>query len=212
MNNQNDENVGIVGLGIYLPHKTMTAQEIAAATKGTWSEEAVVNKLGIRRKFIPSEEICDGTQEMGAEAALDCIKNTGINPLEIDAIICIGEEWKEYPLTTSACYIQDRIGARNAWCIDIQNRCCTGVAGMKIAKDIMLSNADCNTVLIAGGYRNCDFIDYTDNNVSFMFNLSCGGGAMLLKKNYNKNLLLETYIIRRTRVPCKKNKEFSLFG
>ncbi len=195
MSNHIDANVGIVGLGVYLPQKTMSAREISEATNGCWSEEAVINKLGIKKKFIPSEDACDGTQEMGAAAALDCLKNCGVDPLEIDAIICIGEEWKEYPLTTSACYIQDRIGAKNAWGIDVQNRCCTGVAGMKLAKDIMLANDDCNMVLVAGGYRNCDFIDFTDNNVSFMFNLSCGGGAILLKKNYNKNLLLGTHIM-----------------
>ena len=37
--------------------------------------------------------------------------------------------------------------------------------------------------LICGGYRNCDLIDYTDSDVSFMFNLGAGGGAMILKKN-----------------------------
>jgi len=105
--------VGIVGVGTYLPSQVMTAKEIAAKTNGIWSEEAVINKLGIRQKYIPGPE--DGTQEMGAKAALNCLKNTGIDPLDIDVILCIGEEWKEYPLTTSALYIQDRIGATNAW-------------------------------------------------------------------------------------------------
>ena len=108
--------VGIVGIGLYLPDKVMTAKEISEATGGAWTEDAVLNKLGIRQKRVPSSDPCDGTQEMGALAALDCLKNTGIDPMEIDAILCFGEEWKEYPLTTSACYIQDRIGARNAWC------------------------------------------------------------------------------------------------
>ena len=62
-------------------------------------------KLGIIQKYIPSGEPCDGTQEMGALAALDCLKDAGVDPLEIDAIVCFGEEWKEYPLTTSAIYI-----------------------------------------------------------------------------------------------------------
>ena len=52
---------------------------------------------------------------MGALAALDCLKNTGVDPKEIDVILCVTEEWKEYPLTTSALYVQDRIGAVNAW-------------------------------------------------------------------------------------------------
>ena len=188
-------NVGIVGTGLYIPSTYMTAKEIADATNGVWSEDAVRNKLGINKKTIASEDACDGTQEMGALAALDCIKRTGINPEEIDVILCIGEEWKEYPLTTSALYIQDRIGAVNAWGIDVQNRCCTCVSAMKIAKDMMMADEDINTVLIAGGYRNGDFVDYTDKNMSMMFNLSAGGGAILLKKNYGKNLLLGSHII-----------------
>ncbi len=188
-------NIGIVGVGVYLPQKMMTAKEISEATGGNWSEEAVTNKLGIVKKYVPSDQPCDGTQEMGALAALDCLKSTGVDPMEIDAIICIGEEWKEYPLTTSACYIQDRIGAWNAWSIDVQNRCCTGVSAMKIAKDIMLADDDVNTVLVAGGYRNCDAIDYTDNAVSFMFDLGAGGGAILLKKGYNKNVLLGSHLM-----------------
>ena len=173
----------------------MTAAEISAATGGNWSEDAVINKLGIVEKYVPSNEPCDGSQEMGALAALDCLKNTGVDPLEIDAILCITEEWKEYPLTTSACYVQDRIGAKNAWGIDVQNRCCTCVSAMKMAKDMMIADDEINTVLVCGGYRNGDFIDYTDNGVSFMFNLAAGGGAILLKKNYNKNLLLGTHLM-----------------
>ena len=185
-------NVGIVGLGLYLPKNKMTAAEISAATGGNWTEDAVINKLGIVEKYVPSADPCDGTQEMGALAALDCLKNTGVDPLEIDAILCITEEWKEYPLTTSACYVQDRIGAKNAWGIDVQNRCCTCVSAMKLAKDMLIADDEINTVLVCGGYRNCDLIDYTDNGVSFMFNLAAGGGAVLLKKNYNRNLLLGT--------------------
>ena len=188
-------NVGIVGLGFYLPETTMTAKDISEATGGAWTEEAVINKLGIKKKTVPSGKACDGSQEMGALAALDCLKSTGVDPKEIDAILCIGEEWKEYPLTTSACYIQDRIGAVNAWCLDVQNRCCTGVSAMKIAKDLMLADEECNTVLIAGGYRNCDFIDYTDSGVSFMFDLAAGGAAMLLKKGFNKNVILGSHLM-----------------
>lgn len=192
---ENARNVGIVGVGIYLPRRKMTAKEISNATGGNWSEDAVINKLGIVEKFIASDEPCDGTQEMGALAALDLLQNTGVDPLGIDAILCFGEEWKEYPLTTSACYIQDRIGAKNAWGIDVQNRCCTTVSAMKIAKDILLADEECHNILVCGGYRNCDLIDFTDNDLSFMYNLSAGGGAILLRKNYNRNLLLGTHLM-----------------
>lgn len=188
-----ENHIGIVGVGIYLPEKKETAKEISEKTNGAWSEEAIINKLGIKTKYLAGPE--DGTQEMGARAALDCLKTTGIDPKEIDCILCIGEEWKEYPLTTSALYIQDRIQAVNAWGIDLQNRCCTAVSAMKIAKDMMLADEEINTVLIAGGYRNGDFIDYKDSMVSMMFNLSAGGGAILLKKNYGRNKLLGSKII-----------------
>jgi len=188
-------NVGIVGLGMYLPKTKMTAADISAATGGVWSEEAVRNKLGIVEKYVPSGEPCDYSQEMGALAALDCLKNTGVDPLKIDAILCITEEWKEYPLTTSACYVQERIGAKNAWGIDVQNRCCTCVSAMKMAKDMIIADDEIHTVLVCGGYRNVDFIDYTDKDVSFMFNLACGGGAILLQENYGKNLLLGTHLM-----------------
>ncbi len=185
--------VGIVGTGIYLPKNKITAKEISEATKGVWAEEAVYDKLGIKTKLVPGE--FDGTQEMGVYAAQDALKNTGVNPLDIDVIICVGEEWKEYPLTTSALYIQDKIGATNAWGIDVANRCCTTVSAMKMAKDMLIADEEVNVIMVVGGYRNCDFVDYSDKNMSMMYNLGAGGGAIILKKNYNKNLLLGSHII-----------------
>lgn len=185
--------VGIVGTGIYIPDERMTAKQISEETKGLWTEEAIIKKLGIVEKSIPGKN--DGTQEMGVRAGLDALKNTGIDPLDIDLILGIGEEWKEYPLTTSAIYIQEQIGAKNAWAIDLQQRCCTCVAAMKIAKDMMIADEEINTVMIVGGYRNGDFIDYSDKDMSMMYNLSAGGGAIILKKNHNKNLLLGSHIM-----------------
>lgn len=189
------KHVGIVGTGIYLPKKIMTAKEIADATNGVWTEEAVKSKLGINQKCVPGESLADGTQEMGAAAALDCLRNTGVDPMDIDVILCMGEEWKEYPLTTSGIYIQEKIGARNAWAIDIQQRCCTCVAGMKIAKDMLMADDEIDTVMVVGGYRNGDFVDYTDKDMSMMYNLGAGAGAIILKKNYGKNELLGSHIM-----------------
>jgi 3-oxoacyl-[acyl-carrier-protein] synthase-3 len=189
----NKPTVGIVGTGIYLPDNFMTAKEISDKTNGIWAEEAVKEKLGIVKKTIPGTD--DGTQEMGVRAALDALKNTNVDPLDIDVIICVGEEWKEYPLTTSALYIQDKIGATNAWGIDVANRCCTTVSAMKMAKDMLIADEDVNIVMVVGGYRNGDFVDYSDKDMSMMYNLGAGGGAIILKKNFNQNLLLGSHII-----------------
>lgn len=186
-------NVGIVGTGIYLPETKISAKEIAEQTNGVWTEEAVKEKLGIIEKTIPAQK--DGTQEMSVWASLNALAKTKIDPLEIDLILNIGEEWKEYPLTTSGIYLQEKIGAKNAWAIDVQQRCCTTISAMKIAKDMMTADENINTILIAGGYRNGDFVDYADKNMSMMYNLGAGGGAIILKKNYGKNLLLGSHII-----------------
>jgi 3-oxoacyl-[acyl-carrier-protein] synthase-3 len=185
--------IGILGYGLYFPSPTMTAADIAAATGGRWSESAVREKLGIVRKTIPGPE--DGTQEMGARAALDALARTGIDPLEIDLILCMGEEWKEYPLTTSAIHIQERIGARRAWGIDLQQRCNTTVAAIKIAKDMMTADPEIATTLIVGGYRNGDLIDYTDPDVSFMYDLAAAGGALILRRGLKRNIVLGSHII-----------------
>lgn len=193
MSSKRVENIGVIGIGTYIPSTFMDAKQISEATGGKWSEEAVRTKLGINKKPIPGEN--DGTQEMGAIAAKRAIENAGIDPKEIDVILCIGEEWKEYPLTTSALYIQNYVGAVNAWGIDVQNRCCTTVAAIKMAKDMLVADDEIDTVLIAGGYRNGDFVDYTDNDMSMMYNLGAGGGAILIKKGVTKNLVLGVHLI-----------------
>lgn len=191
--NQN-HHVGIVGVGIYLPEKRMLAEDIAKATRGIWTAENIVAKLGIVEKPIP-DGLKDGTQQMGVYAAKDALNRTGLDPKEIDLILCIGEEWKEYPLTTSGIYIQEQIGATNAWAIDVQQRCCTAVSALKMAKDMMLSDEGLRVAMIVGGYRNGDLVDYTDPEMSMMYNLSAGGGAIILKRDYGQNVLLGTEIM-----------------
>lgn len=103
--------------------------------------------------------------------------------------------WKEYPLTTSALYLQDRIGATKAWGIDLANRCCTTLTALKMAKDMLIADDEIDTILVAGGYRNGDFVDYTDSSVSMMFNLGAGGGAFIVGKGMDENLILGSHII-----------------
>lgn len=188
-----DVPVGIVRHGLYLPAPRMTAADVSAATGGQWSAEAVRDKLGFTEKPVPGND--DGTQQMAVRAARDCLERTGTDPLAIDLILCVGEEHKEHALTTSGIYVQEQIGAKNAWAIDVQQRCNSTVAALKIAKDMLIADDDLQHVLVVGGYRNGDLIDYEDPSVSFMFNLAAGAGAFLLKKGHEKNLVLGTHII-----------------
>lgn len=184
-------NVGIVSTGVYLPEKRMTAEEIAE--KANLSVEVVKEKMGIIEKPIPGTD--DHTVHMGVLAAKKAIDKANIDPKNIDLIINIGEEHKEYPLWTSAIKIQEEIGAYHAWAFDVALRCGTTIMALKVAKSLMLTDPSIETVLLAGGYRNGDFIDYTNERTRFMFNLGAGGGAMILQKNHPQNIILESDLI-----------------
>lgn len=188
-----DIDIGIVGYGLYLPETHMDARAIADATGGAWTEQAVREKLGIERKPVPGP--LDGTQEMAVYAARDALHRTGISAAEIDFILCIGEEYKEYALTTSGIYVQEKIGAHRAWAVDVQQRCNSSIVALKMAKDMLRADDELRTVLIVGGYRNGDLIDYTDANASFMYNLGAGAGALLVRKGHSQNRILGTHIL-----------------
>jgi 3-oxoacyl-[acyl-carrier-protein] synthase III len=183
--------IGIVSTGLYLPDEYMTGEELAKIA-GIPSH-IVKEKMGIKKKHVPGPN--DHTCEMGIIAAKQAIERAGINPLEIDVVIYIGEEHKEYPLWTAGIKLQEAIGAFNAWAFDVALRCGTTVMALKVAKSLMMADSKINTVLLAGGYRNVDFIDYENPRTRFMFNLGAGGGAILLKKDHNENVLLETELI-----------------
>lgn len=183
--------VGIVSTGIYLPEARMTGKEIAELSG--IPQEIVESKMGIRKKPIPAVD--DHTAYMGTIAAKRAIKKAGIDPREIDVVIYFGEEHKEYMLWTAGIKIQEEIGATNAYAFDIQQRCGTAVMALKLAKDMMVADEQIHTVLLAGGYRNSDFIDYTNPRTRFMYNLAAGGGAAIVRKGYEENLVLESRII-----------------
>jgi 3-oxoacyl-[acyl-carrier-protein] synthase III len=183
--------VGILSTGIYLPDKYMTAQKLAKIAGIPL--DIVKDKMGILKKTIPGPE--DHTCAMGVLAAKEAIKKAGIDPLEIDLIINIGEEHKEYPLWTAGIKLQEEIGAYNAWAFDVALRCGTTIMALKVAKSLMQANREINTVLLAGGYRNGDFIDYQNTRTRFMFNLGAGGGALILRKGHNENIVLESDLI-----------------
>ena len=182
---------GIVSVGTYSPAGYLTAADIGEATG--LPEWVVREKLGIERKYVAGPD--DHPNEMGIKAALDCLAQTDIDPQEIDVVLCTTEEWREYLLWTSGIHMAHEIGATKAWAMDLHARCATTVGALKMAKDMMLADPEINTVLIAGGYRVSDFINFKNRRTSFMFNIGAGGGAILLRKNWPGNRLLGSHMI-----------------
>ncbi|WP_113926914.1 3-oxoacyl-ACP synthase [Bacillus sp. P14.5] len=184
-------NAGIKGLGVYIPQRKMTAADLAE--KAGMPENIVIEKLGIKEKPLPGPD--DHTCQMGIEAARDAIAKTGVDPALIDMVIYIGEEYKEYPLWTAAIKLQEEIGAVNAFAFDMALRCGTTILAVKMAKDMMMADPAIKTVLLAGGYRNVDFIDYENPRTRFMYNLGAGGAAMIIERDTNQNIILGSHII-----------------
>jgi 3-oxoacyl-[acyl-carrier-protein] synthase-3 len=176
---------GLVAVASYLPQGHMEAGEIAAATG--LPERVVREKLGIVRKVLPGPD--DGPHGMAVRAAERLIEEQRLDPMEIDVVISITEEYKEYPVWTTGIALQDEIGARRAWAFDLAQRCGTGVLALKLAQSLIISDPGVNTVLIAGGYRNIDLIDYQNPRVRFMYNLAAGGGAALVRRGGQNPLL-----------------------
>ncbi|MDE5412534.1 3-oxoacyl-ACP synthase [Alkalihalobacterium chitinilyticum] len=185
------EVVGIVSTGVYIPDEWMTSTDIAE--QSGLPVKVIEEKMGISKKPVPGSG--DHTCQMGIYAARKALEKGNIDPKDIDLVIYIGEEHKEYPLWTAGIMLQREVGATNAWAFDVALRCGTTIMAMKVAKDMMLADPSIQTVLLAGGYRNVDFIDYTNPRTRFMYNLAAGGGAIVLQKGYDSNNLLDSHII-----------------
>ncbi len=190
-NSDTARGMGILATGTYVPEGRMTSAQLAAATG---IPEAIVReKLGVHCKPMPGPD--DHPCAMGARAARQALAKADVDPLEIDVIISISEEYKEHPLMVSGIKIQQLVGARNAWAVDVAQRCCTTISALKLAKGLMMADASVKTILLAGGYRNGDLIDYANPRVSFMYSLAAAGGAILLRRNMDHNLVKHAHLI-----------------
>lgn len=187
----NDQATGIVAVGTYIPASYISGADIARLTG--IPEDVIVHKFGLERKPVAGPD--DHTNAMAVWAAQDALTRSGISADEIDVVLCTTEEWKEYPLWTAGIKLAYDIGAHRAWALDVQLRCSTTVAALKLARALMLADDSVNTVLIAGGYRNGDLVDYANPRSRFLINLSAGGGAMILRRGFTRNQVLSAELI-----------------
>lgn len=178
--------IGLTGLGVYLPAGRMDAATIAE--KSGLPEWVVREKLGITTKPVPGTG--DQPVAMGVRAARQALDQAGLRPADVDVVIGITEEYKEYPVWTAAIKLAHDLGADRAYAYDLGQKCGTSVLALKQARDLLRADPHVSTVLIAGGYRNGDLIDYTDPNVRFMYNLGAGAAAAVVQRNAPVNELL----------------------
>ena len=178
--------VGIVGYGNWLPSGRTTAAELAAATGVP--EDVVALKFGIRQKPVagPGET----TAFMGLAAARKALAEAGVEGGKVDLVIWCGAQHKDYPCWLAGLYVADQIGAAKAWSFDMEAMCGSMMAALDVAKSLMLTHPELNTVLLVSGYRNNDLIDLTVPATRFMMDIGSAGSALVLRKNAGRNAIL----------------------
>lgn len=181
-----EQHAGIVSVGTYLPQKYMTAEDLSHLA--CIPVDIIVEKFGIRRKYIPRDN--ETTSFMGIMAAKEALKNAGISPEEIDVVIWNGAQHKDYPCWLASTKVAHEIGAKNAWAFDMEAMCGSMIVGLQVARSLMLSEKNIDTILLVSGYRNVDLVNYQYKHTSFMFDIGASGSAVVLKKNSGRNVLL----------------------
>lgn len=184
MNKENTP-IGMVSYGLYSPAGFETADEIAARSGLTPDE---VRALGLERKCQPAPE--DQPVPMAVKAAKLAFERAGgIKPEEVDLVLWTGEEYKDYIAQTASIRVQEETGCRNAWAFDLVDQGVTTVLGLRVGRDMMIGDKTINTVLLAGGTRNVDLVDVSNPDTRFMLPFSAGGGAVLLRRGHDRNIL-----------------------
>ncbi len=192
MSNGEDETaIGLMGLATYLPERIETAAEIA---EGSGIPEQVVrDKFGIVSKRRASYD--DQTSVMAVRAARLALERAGVEPDELDLILYSGSMHKDFYVWSAANRIQYLLGAHRAWAFEAVALCTTNVLALKLARDLMIADERLRTVLICCGHRTGDLINLRDHSTRFLFNLSDGGSAMVLRRGYARNRVLASSFI-----------------
>lgn len=182
-------NVGIRSIGHFIPDEIHDAAWIAAHSG---IPEAVIrDKFGIQQ--VHKAGLTDTVSSMGVAAARRCLGD--FDPADLDMVVYCGSEYKDFYLFNCAARIQCELGAVNAAVFEIHNLCSAGVWGLKVLKAMMIDDPELKHVLLVSSSRESDLIDYTDATGRFMFNFGDGAAAVLLERDLDRNVILQTAMI-----------------
>ena len=179
--------VGIVDIGAYSPAGCQTAAEIAALSG--IPIEVVRDRFGLIGKRIAAPD--EHASHLAAKAAIPILKN---NVGKIGAVIYMGSPYRDFPVWGAGPKVQQLLGpaADGALAFDVQGNSGGAPIAVKVGKALLESDPALGQVLLAGGSREHDLIDYTNQRSRFMFTFGAGGAAVLLRAGHPENLVLET--------------------
>lgn len=178
-------NIRITGTGSALPEKIITNSDLEKLVDTT--DEWITTRTGIKERHIAVEG--EYTSTFAAEAAKKALAMAGVTPEEIDLII-LGTVTPDFPFPSTACIVQDLIGAKNATVFDISAACTGFLYGLSIAEKYIKSGA-AKKVLIIGAEVLSRIVDWGDRNTCVLF--GDGAGAAVLEASVGSHSLLSTH-------------------
>jgi len=182
---------GIVSYGLYLPEVVITSHDISKITG--IPPHIIEEKQGWRVKRVSKPD--EMPSEMALKAiydALDRSKPLGIDVDDIDAIIYVGSEFKDYGVWMISTKVQEVLGISNAFAFDIAAMCAGYTVGLAIAKRI--GDLARNIILFAAS-KESYLVNYRDQATSWVYDFADGASAIIVSRDYNRNAILESSFI-----------------
>jgi 3-oxoacyl-[acyl-carrier-protein] synthase III len=140
-------------------------------TNNTW----IIERTGIRERHIADKSMA--TSDMAVAAAREALCSRGIDGQQLDAIIvCTVTPDMLFPST--ACLVQDQLGATGAWGFDLIAACSGFLYGMTVAAHLVSAGKH-RTILLIGADTMSRIIDYSDRATCVLF--GDGAGAFLIE-------------------------------
>lgn len=181
--------IGIQATSIYEPALKATAGELAIKTG--IPEEVIIEKFGLYEKRVAPEH--EHASDLAVAAGKEILKS--VDPLEIDVVIYFGSPYKDYPIWTASSKAQYELGTKNAYSFEMMNVSSCFPIAVKVAKDMIYSDKSINHILLVGGSKESQAINYENPRSRFMFNFADGGAAALVSRNATKSEILASSII-----------------
>jgi 3-oxoacyl-[acyl-carrier-protein] synthase-3 len=163
----------ITALGTYVPPKVLTNKDLEKLVDT--SDQWILERTGIHERHVLAKGL--GLSDMCAEAAKKCLAMRGIEASEVEVII-VGTVTPDMMYPSTACLVQNKIGAKGAWGFDVSAGCSGFVFALQAGVKLIESGAQ-KKVLVIGADANTRMTDYTDRTTCVLF--GDGGGAVLLE-------------------------------